>query len=67
MDSQDREAGKGLFENDIIVEGIIKWCYDKKNSLGATLPSYFKDSTTGGASWGIIAAVLTGVSFWDFP
>ncbi|KAG2117576.1 hypothetical protein DEU56DRAFT_761364 [Suillus clintonianus] len=58
---KDREAGKGLFETDIIVDGVIKWCYDKKNSLGATLPSYFKDSTTGGASWGIIAAVLTGI------
>ncbi|KAG0699956.1 hypothetical protein DFH29DRAFT_876911 [Suillus ampliporus] len=57
---KDCEAGKGLFETDIIVDGVIKWCYNKKNSLGATLPSYFKDSTTGGASWGIIAAVLTG-------
>ncbi|KAG1823924.1 uncharacterized protein BJ212DRAFT_1476776 [Suillus subaureus] len=57
----DHEAGKGLFETDIIVNGVIKWCYNKKNSLGTTPPSYFKDSTTGGVSWGIIAVVLTGI------
>ncbi|KAG1788338.1 uncharacterized protein HD556DRAFT_1312101 [Suillus plorans] len=58
---KNREAGKGLFEADIILKGITKWCYDRKNSLGATLSSYFKDTTTGGASLGIIAAVLTGI------
>ncbi|KAG1787090.1 uncharacterized protein HD556DRAFT_1449145 [Suillus plorans] len=58
---KNREAGKGLFEADIILKGITKWCYDRKNSLGATLTSYFKDTTTGGASLGIIAAVLTGI------
>ncbi|KAG1792724.1 uncharacterized protein HD556DRAFT_1309023 [Suillus plorans] len=58
---KNRKAGKGLFEADIILKGITKWCYDRKNSLGATLTSYFKDTTTGGASLGIIAAVLTGI------
>ncbi|KAG1883657.1 hypothetical protein F4604DRAFT_1920163 [Suillus subluteus] len=46
---------------NIILKGMIKWSYDRKNSMGATLASYFKDCTTGGASLGIIAVVLTGI------
>ncbi|KAG1871412.1 hypothetical protein F4604DRAFT_1681534 [Suillus subluteus] len=58
---KNHEGGKGLFEVDTILKGMIKWCYNRKNSMGVILASYFKDPTTGRASLGIMAAVLTGI------
>ncbi|KAG1843936.1 hypothetical protein DFJ58DRAFT_803763 [Suillus subalutaceus] len=57
---KDRE-GKGAFEAEIIQKGMIKWCYEKKNSLGVKFPAYFMDASTGGVSFGIIMAILTAV------
>jgi hypothetical protein len=41
---------------------MIKWCYEKKNSLGIKFPFYFMDANTGSTSFGIIVAILTAVS-----
>lgn len=41
---------------------MIKWCYNKKVSIGVKYPSYFKDGETGGVTFGIIVALLTAVS-----
>ncbi|KIJ59639.1 hypothetical protein HYDPIDRAFT_32975 [Hydnomerulius pinastri MD-312] len=58
---KDRLKKTGLYEADIILRAITKWCYEKKTSLGVKYPSYFRDPATGGAPFGIIAAVLTGI------
>lgn len=59
---QDRKEAKGAFEANIIQKGMIKWCYEKKNSLGVKFPAYFMDASTSGVSFGIIVAILTAVS-----
>ncbi|KAG2158514.1 uncharacterized protein EDB93DRAFT_1246354 [Suillus bovinus] len=61
---KNRKAGKGLFEANIILKGMIKWCYNRKNSMGVTLASYFKDPTTGRASLDIMAAIEACVAEW---
>ncbi|KAG0695673.1 hypothetical protein DFH29DRAFT_879887 [Suillus ampliporus] len=58
---KDRKEAKGAFEADVIQKGMIKWCYEKKNSLGIKFPTYFVDTNTGGASFGIIVAILTAI------
>lgn len=58
---KDRNKAKGAFEADVIQKGMIKWCYEKKNSLGIKFPFYFVDANTGGASFGIIVAILTAI------
>lgn len=58
---QDRKQCKGAFEADIILKGMIKWGYDKKISMGVKFPSYFKDAETGGATFGMVVALLTAV------
>ncbi|KAG2045776.1 hypothetical protein BDR06DRAFT_1015307 [Suillus hirtellus] len=58
---KDRKEAKGAFEANIIQKGMIKWCYEKKNSLGVKFPAYFMDASTGGVSFGIIVAILTAV------
>ncbi|KAG2133033.1 hypothetical protein DEU56DRAFT_951191 [Suillus clintonianus] len=55
---KDRQQCKGAFEADIIMKGMIKWCYNKKGCMGIRYPSYFKDEETGGATLGIIVALL---------
>jgi hypothetical protein len=59
---QDRKGCKGAYETDILLKGMIKWCYDKQSSMGVKYPTYFKDPQTGGATPGIIIALLTAVS-----
>ncbi|KAG0697395.1 hypothetical protein DFH29DRAFT_878746 [Suillus ampliporus] len=58
---KDQKEAKGAFEADVIQKGMIKWCYEKKNSLGIKFPTYFVDTNTGGASFGIIVAILTAI------
>ncbi|KAG2739492.1 hypothetical protein P692DRAFT_20755550, partial [Suillus brevipes Sb2] len=38
---KDQNKAKGAFEADVIQKGMIKWCYEKKNSLGIKFPFYF--------------------------
>ncbi|KAG1814051.1 hypothetical protein DFJ58DRAFT_834922 [Suillus subalutaceus] len=45
----------------LLKTGMIKWCYEKKNSLGVKFPAYFMDASTGSVSFGIIVAILTAV------
>ncbi|KAG0692557.1 hypothetical protein DFH29DRAFT_1008445 [Suillus ampliporus] len=63
---KDRQQCKGAFEADIIMKGMIKWCYDKKGSMGIRYPSYFKDEETGGATLGIIIALLTAACVMEW-
>ncbi|KAG2050119.1 hypothetical protein BDR06DRAFT_974772 [Suillus hirtellus] len=44
---KDCQQCKGAFKVKLIKKGIIKWCYDKKVSMGVKNLSYFKDEETG--------------------
>ncbi|KAG1872228.1 hypothetical protein F4604DRAFT_1925840 [Suillus subluteus] len=58
---KDRQACKGAYEADILLKGMIKWCYNKKSSTGVKYPTYFRDAESGGTTFGIIIALLTAV------
>ncbi|KAG2139864.1 uncharacterized protein EDB93DRAFT_1252986 [Suillus bovinus] len=58
---KDCQACKGAYETDIILKGMIKWCYDKKSSTGVKYPTYFKDAESGSTMFGIVVALLTVV------